>query len=240
MLPDGAAELRHQPAEAAVLFSGGRDSSLAVVSYARQQRTVQPLRFITGTGIPSSLPDIRMRELQAAFPRSILDSISLPAFGLVRRIAIATLESDFRDFDGKNLILLGEKIALTALGIGFCQANEIPIVADGTSGYQVEMPEQRAVAVDAFRALAAEFGCIYETPILPYTSSDDVKYELWDCGVSTKSLEGISIFSDSFSYASDLTVSAYIERKLPIVREYLQRNIRLLDASALKLRPTRG
>ena len=203
------------------MFSGGRDSSLAVVTYARAGTTVRPLRFLTGTGIPSDLPELRFAEIKRAFPRRTMEPVTLPAYGLVRRIAIADIEADFREFGGKNLVLLGEKLAITAASLVYCLANEIDVLADGSSGYQQEMPEQRGVALEFFADLANEVGISYEAPISSYTSADQVKYELWDCGISTKSLEGISIFSDSFSTPDDATIDRYLRAKRHIALQYI-------------------
>jgi predicted subunit of tRNA(5-methylaminomethyl-2-thiouridylate) methyltransferase len=208
----------------AVMFSGGRDSSLAAVIYCTGGFRVKLLRFTTGFGIPSPLPEIREAELRKRFDDAILPTPEpIVVYGLVRRIAIAEIEDDFRQFDGKNLVLLGEKLALHAASIVHCLNNEIEILADGTSGYQTEMPEQRDTAIDFFRELARRYGVRYETPVKAASSSDEVKYALLEAGISTKSLEGISMFADSFSIADDATVGAYLEFKKAHALNYIER-----------------
>jgi predicted subunit of tRNA(5-methylaminomethyl-2-thiouridylate) methyltransferase len=211
--------------DVAVMFSGGRDSSLAVLSYALQGLNVLPLRFVTGLGIHSPLPEHRLAELQQAAPERILPSITLPAYGLVRRIATATIEEDFANYSGKNLVLLGEKLALHGVATALCIKSNIARLADGTSGYQADLPEQRPCAIEFFRSFASAYSIEYETPILPFTSEDEVKYQLLDFGVSTKSLEGISMFADAFSYASDLDVHRYLTHKRPIAEDFIARSL---------------
>lgn len=211
------------PPDTALLFSGGRDSSLALVRLALAGRSVQPIRFQTGTGVPSDLPSVRETELRRAFPALVRPSIVLPAYGLIRRVAIERIEDDFREFDGKNLILLGEMMALTTVAIRHCQAAGVKNLAVGTTAYQSDMPEQRAVAIEFFTQFCAQSGVAYLTPVADCESADDVKYQLWDLGVSTKSLEGISIFSDSFSRASDDTILRYLHAKESICQEFLDR-----------------
>lgn len=208
----------------AVMFSGGRDSSLAAVIYCTRGFRVQLLRFITGFGIPSPLPEIREAELRSRFEDTILPTPEpIGVYGLVRRIAVAEIEDDFRRFDGKNLVLLGEKLALHAASIVYCLNNGIEVLADGTSGYQADMPEQRGTAIDFFRELAQRYGVRYETPVKAAASSDEVKYALLEAGISTKSLEGISMFADSFSMAADDTVRAYLEFKKAHAVSYIER-----------------
>ena len=210
-------------ATVAALFSGGRDSSLAVARLAIQNELVQPLRFVTGTNIPSELPGIREEELRRALPGKILPAVTLSAYGLVRRVAIAMIEDDFARFSGKNLVLLGEMFALLTVGLGFCLREDIPAIAFGATSYQSDMPEQRKVAVDFFHNFTRSHGIELRTPVADCASADDVKYQLWDLGISTKSLEGISIFSDSFSFAADSVVLDYLRQKRPICDEFLQR-----------------
>lgn len=204
------------------MFSGGRDSSLAAVGYCLQGYPVRLLRFSTGLGLPSKLPELREAEIRERFAPTLLPTPPpIPVFGLVRRIAIADIEDDFRRFGGKNLVLLGEKLAIHAAALVFCLVGGIDLLADGTSGYQTEMPEQRACAVDYFRHLSLRFGVAYETPIVGYLSADDVKYALLDAGISTKSLEGLSMFADSFSVAADQTVLDYLVSKERLVTQYI-------------------
>jgi predicted subunit of tRNA(5-methylaminomethyl-2-thiouridylate) methyltransferase len=211
------------PRVVAVMFSGGRDSSLAAVTYCLRGCDVQLLRFSTGFGIPSPLPDIRETELRARFRDRLLPSALIPVYGLVRAISAANIEEDFRRFEGKNLVLLGEKLAIHAASLTFCLQNRIQTLADGTSSYQAEMPEQRPVAIDFFRELSAKYDIRYETPIIEVGSEMNVKYALLEAGISTKSLEGLSMFADSFTRADDQTVLAYLRCKENAACSYIER-----------------
>lgn len=136
---------------------------------------------------------------------------------------IAEIEADFKRFDGKNLVLLGEKLAIHAASIVHCVNNGIEVLADGTSGYQADMPEQRDTAIEFFRDLAQLYGVRYETPIKGITSDCEVKYTLLEAGISTKSLESISMFADSFSMACNDTVRGYLEHKKTLATRYIER-----------------
>lgn len=54
----------------------------------------------------------------------------------------------------------------------------------------------------------------YHSPIYYFAKSEqDVKYRLLQLGLATKSLEGISIFGDSFTTPSDEIILEYLREK---------------------------
>jgi hypothetical protein len=68
----------------------------------------------------------------------------------------------------------------------------------------------------------SQYGLEYRSPIYEFaTSADSVKYRLLQLGLATKSLEGISIFADSFTTPSDKTVLAYLRQKEPLCRDII-------------------
>lgn len=76
------------------------------------------------------------------------------------------------------------------------------------------------VAKDYFIDVIGDYGIKYQSPIYEFAqSSDDVKYRLLQIGVSTKSLEGISVFADSFTTPSDEVIMSYLSRKEPIFKD---------------------
>jgi hypothetical protein len=106
--------------------------------------------------------------------------------------------------------------------IDYCRRNGITVVNDGIAHYQREFPEQRAVAKEYFVDFIAGYGIDYHSPIYDFAqSAEDVKYRLLQLGLSTKSLEGISIFADSFSTPSDETILAYLQEKEPLCRDVI-------------------
>ena len=81
-----------------------------------------------------------------------------------------------------------------------------------------QIPEAVAFSRNFFRS----YGQNFETPIEPYRTLDDVKVQLLDFGVTTKSLEAVSLFADSFSVAEVDSVVAYMESKLDVCRSYIK------------------
>ncbi|WP_183256098.1 Rossmann-fold NAD(P)-binding domain-containing protein [Anoxybacteroides tepidamans] len=205
----------------AVLFTGGRDSSLVACLEALQGREVHLLTCNSGIGIKSELSEFRVQELKSLFPEQIVGRTVLPTYGLFRSIAIARLEEDFKRW-GVNLVLLGDKLAIHAAATVYCVQNGIKRLVDGCVGYQKDLAEQKSVAIEILREFEAEYGIIYECPIYHFGSQDDVKYALLTIGLSSKSLEGVSVFGDAFTEPTDQMVEEYMKDKLPICHEHVR------------------
>lgn len=204
----------------AVLFTGGRDSSLVACLEALQGKEVHLLTCNSGIGIKSELSEIRVEELKNRFPEQIVGRTVLPTYGLFRSIAISQLEEDFKRW-GINLVLLGDKLAIHAAATVYCLQNDITRIVDGCVGYQKDLAEQKDIAIEILKEFEAEYGITYECPIYNYGSQDDVKYALLTIGLSSKSLEGVSVFGDAFSEPTDLMVEEYINDKLPICKKHI-------------------
>lgn len=82
--------------------------------------------------------------------------------------------------------------------------------------------EQIPEAIEVFRSLFSQYRLEFATPVYDYATLDAVKYQLLDFGVTTKSLEPVSLFGDTFSVASSSNVVAYLTDKLPICHAYIQ------------------
>lgn len=204
----------------AVLFTGGRDSSLVASLEALQGKEVHLLTCDSGIGIGSELSEIRVEQLMRRFPGQITGRTVLPTYGLFRSIAIEHLEADFKRW-GINLVLLGDKLAIHTAATVYCLQNNISRLVDGCVGYQEDLAEQKEVAIDLLKEFEKQYKIEYDSPIYNYGSKDDVKYTLLTLGLSSKSLEGVSIFGDAFSEPSDQQVTEYIIDKLPICHRHI-------------------
>jgi len=158
----------------------------------------------------------RVDELQKRFGDLVVGHTVEDISGTFRSIAIENIESDILKYR-KNLVLLGEKLAIHAHLVDFCRRHDISVINDGITHYQKEFPEQRQVAKTYLENLMQEFGIQYRSPIYEFAQScEDVKYRLLQLGISTKSLEGVSIFGDSFTTPSDDTILSYLQDKTPL------------------------
>jgi hypothetical protein len=193
------------------MFTGGRDSTLAACYLMLQGIPVHLWSGNSGCSLHRGILSHRVDELKNRFGDTVAD-IS----GAFRSIAIEHLEDDILKYR-KNLVLLGEKLAIHAHLVDFCRRNDINTINDGITHYQMEFPEQRQVAKSFLMEMMAQFDINYQSPIYEFAqSADDVKYRLLQLGISTKSLEGISIFADSFSTPSDEVILAYLKDKTPL------------------------
>lgn len=204
----------------AVLFTGGRDSSLVACLEALQGKEVHLLTCNSGIGIRSELSEIRVEELKNRFPEEIFGRTILPTYGLFRSIAISNLEDDFKRW-GVNLVLLGDKLAIHAAATVYCLQHGISRIVDGCVGYQKDLAEQKNVAINLLKSFEEIYGINYECPIYHFGSQDDVKYALLTIGLSSKSLEGVSVFGDAFSEPTDEMVEEYITDKLSLCHKHL-------------------
>jgi hypothetical protein len=148
--------------------------------------------------------------------------------GLFRRIALTNIEADF-DRYRKNLIVLGSQLAMHTEAVLYSIHNDTTVIASGFAGYQSFYAEQMPAAIDELKRFVAGYGLTYVTPVYDYQSDDQVKYGLLDFGVSTKSLEAVSIFSDTFTPPAPQQAVEYLKDKFPICHDYIA--FKLGDAS---------
>ncbi|WP_211186637.1 hypothetical protein [Rouxiella aceris] len=199
-----------------VMFTGGRDSSLAACYLMLQGIPVHLYSANSGCSLHRGILSHRVEELKNRFGDLVVAHTVEDISGTFRTLAIENIEGDILKYR-KNLVLLGEKLAIHAHLIDFCHRHDIEVINDGITHYQQEFPEQRLVAKEFLVDFMKEFGIQYHSPIYEFAqSSDDVKYRLLQLGISTKSLEGVSIFGDSFSTPSDDTILAYLREKTPL------------------------
>jgi len=212
-----------------VMFTGGRDSTLAACYLMLQGIPVHLYSANSGCSLHRGILAHRVEELRNRFGAHTVEDIS----GTFRSIAIENIESDILRHR-KNLVLLGEKLAIHAHLVDFCRRNDISVINDGITHYQQEFPEQRQVAKDFLVNLMNQFDIQYHSPIYEFAqSADDVKYRLLQLGISTKSLEGVSIFGDSFTTPSDETILAYLNEKTPLALNI----VKFLSGETLNLGP---
>jgi 7-cyano-7-deazaguanine synthase in queuosine biosynthesis len=217
----------------AVMFSGGRDSSLAACLHASQGRKIHLINCDNGVSIGRNLVDVRIAEIQSRFPDTNFIVAKIPVYGLFRRIALVDLDADFTKY-GQSLIVLGSQLAMHTHAAVYCLEHHIDELCSGFSGYQHHFPEQMPLAVSEMAKFLVEYRIRYETPIKEFASEDDVKYRLFDFGISTKSLEDTSVFSDTGKAPKPELAAQYIRDKLPTCRKLIQSMIPHLQTARSK------
>lgn len=204
----------------AVLFSGGRDSTAVAYQLHQQGHPLHLLSFRSGLGVDEGLLSLRLAELRNAWGETF-QSHAIPISGLVRDFCFKDLVNDILA-DRRQLILLGEGLAMIVAGIVFCLANDIRILAMGATHYQSHYPEQQPSTLDRFASLCEEYQVSFLTPGRAWRSELEVKDQLRLGGLSTKSLEGASLLADLDDRPPPESVDNYLSRKLPGARSYLE------------------
>ena len=207
----------------AVLFSGGLDSSLAVCKMIEQGYDIELLHFDQGALLSNNLPSIRMAEIQKAYPSSRINIHYINASGIFRRLALTTLESDIIKHN-VSLICMGCKLAMHVCATIFCVRNNISTIADGSTKRQERYAEQRMIAIDFIKALYNQYGITYINPIY-YLEKSEIKYGLFDRGLTIQAMEDTCLFSHTFSTASNSAIAEYIDSKQSICHELIERGI---------------
>lgn len=181
---------------------------------------VHLLTFNDGSFTNFNISNFRVQEIQRIFPDNLVRRVTISSYGLFRKIALANIESDFATYQ-KNLIILGSQLASHAEAVLYCLKFDVRYIASGFTKYESFLPEQMPQAISKLKAFVEEYGIQYATPVYDYADADAVKYRLFEMGISTKSLEAFSIFSDTSTHPSSQIVNRYIDDKLPLCREYI-------------------
>lgn len=206
-----------------VLFTGGRDSTLTASLLMMRNIPVCLLSADNGCSIHRGVTKYRIKELRQRFgDELVIEHKTMDISGTFRSIALANIEEDILTFK-KNLIVLGEKLALLAHAVDFCLRNNYDIINVGYTKYQEEFPEQRNSAIQFFTNFLEMYGIKFCQPIYnDATSVEYVKYRLMQIGLSNKPLEGSTLFGDTFSVASSETIAEYLQSKEKLAHEHVE------------------
>lgn len=207
----------------AVLFSGGLDSSLAVCSMVEKGFTPELLHFDHGALISNNLVSIRYNELKTVYTDYLGDIHFFNISGLFRKIALVPLEEDIKKYN-VSLVCLGCKLAMHVQSIVFCKKNDISVMADGSTERQKRYGEQREVALDFIRDLYSQYEIAYENPVYNLDKKE-IKYGLFDRGMTIQPLEDTCLFSNTFSIASDDAIEKYLVSKKQLCNELIERGM---------------
>ncbi len=205
-----------------VLFSGGRDSTLTASLLMMRNIPVYLLSANSGASVHRDVTQYRVEELIKKFGNLVVGYKTLDISGTFRSIALEHIEEDILT-DKKNLIVVGEMLAIMAHVADFCLRSQFNIVNCGFTKYQEEFPEQRESSIEFISNFLKRYHIHLECPIYKdATTIEFVKYKLLQIGLSNKPLEGSTLFSDTFSRADDQTILNYLERKEMMAHEHVK------------------
>ncbi len=206
-----------------VLFSGGLDSSLTVCKMIEAGYHVNLIHFNQGTLISNDLPGIRYEELKRVYQDRIGEMHYENVSGLFRRFALVSLEDDVKKY-GSNLVCVGCKLAMHIQCILFCKRNGISTMADGSTERQKRYGEQREIAIKFFTDLYKDYGISYINPVY-LMKKEEIKYGLFDRGMTIQPLEDTCLFSHTFTTPSDEAIEQYLTERKILCTEIIERSL---------------
>lgn len=210
--------------EVALLFSGGIDSTLAASILALKGYKVHLLIMDNGVLNKEKITKYRYNELRKIFPNNIVCWKKLNCKKLFINLAIKNLDDNFKKYKS-NLFCLGCKLSIHTVGLIYCLENNINNIADGYTFYQHTLVEQNPEIVYIVRNFDKKYNIKYLNPVYEYKSKNDVKEELLDLFLYTKSLEQICALSPAFGRVGiEIDIKdaiKYTEDKLDVCKEYI-------------------
>jgi len=164
-----------KPAPAAVLFSGGTDSTLAAVLMLDEGRDVSLLTFNPGFVLFLDNSRDNASRLQDLYGADRVRHLLLDNSEPTRRVLWGDAGQDMREygFNMSALVCLGCRMAMHARAIIHCLENGIPYLVDGSIADQSTVPEQLPSVLARHRDFyREEFGIHHRSPIYDESRSD--------------------------------------------------------------------
>jgi predicted subunit of tRNA(5-methylaminomethyl-2-thiouridylate) methyltransferase len=167
--------------KAALMFSGGVDSTVAALKLLDEFDQVHLLTFSNGYGhYAFGRTRRRVRELDRRHPgRFVHFQASIKE--LFEEICLSTIQEDYREHGSAFMWCMGCKLAMHARSVIYCRRNGIESMADGSAADSDEMVEQMLLSVSMVHHLYRDWGIDYFVPVY-HVSRDEKRRMLRDEG----------------------------------------------------------
>jgi len=208
-----------------VLYSGGFDSTHTAIHYLEKGNNVHLLTFDNGAisyieQICGSVDRFRSIDKEAKVTHDITSIMHL-----LQTVVFDSLESDIL-WDKKNLICVWCKLCMTAAAIIYCIQNNIKILADWYRKTQACHPEQTPIFMSNIDEFAASYGIDYQHPIYDITDDRVLRLKWYKYSIASTSIKTHCVIHSVSNYDyKEETILKYINRKIPSLREYIQKEI---------------
>jgi len=160
---------------AAVLFSGGTDSTLAAAQMLDEFERVTLLTFDPGYLYFLDRTKVHARKLQDRFGDNRVEHQIIDIRPFVAEILGIDVGADLKEygFNMASLVCLGCRLSMHAFAITWCLENEVPYLADGSIRAQSTIPEQMESVIRRNRRFYSEqYGIRHFSPIYEEDESD--------------------------------------------------------------------
>ncbi|MEE2827948.1 MAG: 7-cyano-7-deazaguanine synthase [Myxococcota bacterium] len=168
-------------AHAAVLFSGGTDSTLAAAQMLDECERVTLLTFDPGYLLFIEKTRVHARKLQEKYGADRVDHQIIDIRDFVKSILGSEVRGDLGEygFNMTSLVCLGCRLSMHAFAITWCLENEVPYLVDGSIRAQSTIPEQMESVIRRNRRMySEEYGIHHFSPIYEESESDRCLEEL--------------------------------------------------------------
>ncbi len=169
-------ETNPEPAPAAVLFSGGSDSTLAAALMLDEGRDVTLLTFDPGFVMFIENSKTNAGRLQRQYGADRVRHEILDNRPATHRLLWSRMRQDLADYGFNNnvLICLGCRMAMHARAVAYMLEHGIPYLVDGSIADQSTVPEQLPSVLERHRGFyRREFGIHHRSPIYDESRSDN-------------------------------------------------------------------
>ncbi len=171
---------------AAVLFSGGTDSTLAAAQMLEEFDRVTLLTFDPGYLLFINNTKVHAKKLAAHFGEDRVTHLILDIRHYIKDILGGDPVEDIKEygFNLSSLVCLGCRLSMHAFAITWCLENQVPYLADGSIRAQSTIPEQMETVIRRNRRFYSQvYGIHHFSPIYEESESDQRLDEL---GISGK------------------------------------------------------
>ncbi len=165
-----------KPAPAAIMFSGGTDSTLAAALMLEEGRDVHLLTFNPGFVLFIGNSRYNAGRLKEVYGDHRVTHAIMNNVANTKEILWNEIKHDLKEF-GFNmnaLVCLGCRMAMHTGAVIYCLENGIPYLVDGSIADQSTIPEQLQSTLERHREFYREtFGMHHRSPIYDEARSDN-------------------------------------------------------------------
>ena len=162
-------------AHAAVLFSGGSDSTLAAAQILDECDRITLLTFDPGYLLFLENTRVHAKKLKEVFGADRVEHQIIDIRHFIKDILGGDIPGDVSEygFNLSSLVCLGCRLSMHAFAIVWCIRNEVPYLVDGSIRAQSTIPEQMESVIRRNRRFYSEnYGIHHFSPIYEEDESD--------------------------------------------------------------------
>lgn len=166
----------NKPAPAAIMFSGGTDSTLAGALMLEEGRDVHLLTYNPGFVLFLNNSRNNAQRLKDVYGEDKVFHHILDNSAPTKEILWASMPQDLLKygFNMNALICLGCRMAMHAGAVIYCLENGVPYLVDGSIEDQATIPEQLKSTLTRHKKFYGEtFGLFHRSPIYDESRSDN-------------------------------------------------------------------